>query len=189
MILDSPVSEIAREIATVEASATVLEAAKTMVERGRGSLVVTRDSKPIGIVTERDLLRKVVAGNRDPKSTLVGDVMTSPPITIDHTKSVREALDLMNRKKVRRMLVTKDGAIVGVFTPRDVLALNRLCLYCGKQIKSALEFGDEAEPYIECECGARYHKDCAQTVVHCVDCSRTLVTHVEYPEPSETTGG
>jgi CBS domain-containing protein len=94
----------------------------------------------------------------------------------------------MNRKGVRRMLVTEKGKIVGIFTLRDVMKHTRLCSYCGKEIKSVLET-TEPEAFVECECGSRYHKTCAETVVNCVSCSRTLVTNVVYPEPSETLPG
>ena len=190
MILETKLASIAkRDLITIDQNASVLSAAKLMVERGIGSLVVTGKGQPVGIITERDLLKKVVAVSRNSESTKVGEVMTSNPVTIDLGRSLGEALELMNRRKVRRMLVTEGGKIVGIFTQRDVLAINRVCLHCGKEIRSALEFKGEAEPCIECECGARYHAKCAKMVVHCVDCSRTLVTHVIYPEPWDTTGG
>ena len=190
MILETKLGSIAkRDLITIDQDASVLSAAKLMVERSIGSLVVTKKGQPVGILTERDMLKKVVATSRKSESTSVGEVMTSNPVTIDLDRTLGEALDLMNRKKVRRMLVTEGGKIVGIFTQRDVLAMNRVCLHCGKEIRSALEFRGEAEPYIECECGSRYHTHCAKTVVHCVDCSKTLVTHVIYPEPGDTTGG
>ena len=190
MILDAKVGSITRrELVTVDADSSILSAAKLMTERNLGSLVVTAAGTPTGIVTERDLLKRVMAEARDPRSTRVGDIMTGEPITIDHDRPLSEALDLMNRRKIRRMLVTEEGKIVGIFTLRDVLAINRVCLHCGKEIKSVLEAGSEAEPYIECVCGSRYHVSCAKIAVNCVDCSRTLVTHVIYPEPADTMGG
>ena len=96
-------------------------------------------------------------------------------------RTLSEAIDLMSRKKIRRMLVTKDGEITGIFTQRDILGLSRLCLYCGKDIRSVLEYGSGADRYIECECGSRYHTRCANSVVHCVDCSKTIVANVTYP--------
>ena len=189
MVLDVKVDSIARrDLVTVDEAASVALAAKLMRDRDLGSLVVTGKGLPVGIVTERDMLRKVLADARDPRSTKVSDVMSSPGVSIEHDQSLNQAIDLMNRRRVRRMLVTENGKIVGIFTQRDVLGLNRLCLYCGKEIASILE-GASAEPYIQCECAARYHSDCAKTVVHCADCSRTLVMNVIYPEPSDTMGG
>jgi CBS domain-containing protein len=189
MVLDVKVDSVAkRDLVTVDEEASVAWAAKLMRDRNLGSLVVTGRGLPIGIVTERDMLQKVLAEARDPKTTKVKDIMSSTGVSIEHDRSLREATDLMNRRRVRRMLVTENGKIVGIFTQRDVLALNRLCLYCGKEIASILE-GANAEPYIQCECAARYHSNCAKTVVHCVDCARTLMMNVIYPEPSDTMGG
>ena len=188
MVLDIPAGKIARPIITVEDEASVVDASREMVKNDRGSVVVTRKGATVGFLTERDVLQRVVAKSLDPASTRVKDVMTSAPITIEKDRLLREAIDLMNRKKVRRMLVTEKGKIVGIFTLRDIVKHARICAYCGKEIKSAL---DSAEPdsYVECHCGSRYHKNCAETVVNCVVCSRTLVTNVVYPEPSETFSG
>jgi CBS domain-containing protein len=177
-----------RDLLTVDEKTTVLDAARLMVEHDVGSLVVERNRERIGILTERDILKKVVAKSLHASFVTVKEVMSSPPVTIPHDRPLREAVDLMNRRRVRRMLVTEGGKIVGIVTQRDILAYNRICLYCGKQIKSVMEFR-EPEPYLECTCGARYHTRCAETVVNCTNCSRTLVTHVIYPEPSETSGG
>lgn len=189
MALDLPAGKIARRnLVDVDEESSVLEAAGQMVKEGRGSVIVTRAGKRVGILTERDLLRKVVARGLDARSTKVKEVMTSPPVSIDHSRPLREAIDLMNRKGVRRMLITEDGKIVGIFTMRDILKDSRICANCGKEIRSIMD-SQEPEPYIECECGARYHKRCVETVVNCVNCSRTLVTNVVYPEPSETFSG
>ncbi len=189
MVLDLPAGDIARrDLIKIDEGKSVYDAAKMIVANDRGSIVVTRGSESIGILTERDVMKKVVAKSLDPKSTKVKDVMTSPPVTIDKGRPLREAIEVMNRKRVRRMLVTENGKIIGIFTLRDIIRHLRTCMYCGREIKSILE-SKEPEPYIECECGSRYHKNCFETVVNCVNCGKTLVTSVVYPEPSETFSG
>lgn len=188
MVLDLPAGRIARPIITIDEDGTVFEAAKAMIDNNRGSIVVTRGEKTTGILTERDIMKRVVAKSLNPGSTKVKEVMTSSLITFDKDKPLREAIDLMNRNSLRRMLVTENGKVVGIFTLRDIVRHTRVCMHCGKEINSILE-SPEPDPYIECQCGSRYHKKCAETVVYCVTCSRTLVTNVIYPEPSETTGG
>ena len=188
MVLDIPSGRIARPIVTIEEDETVIAASKVMVDNARGSVVVTRKGATVGILTERDIMKKVVAASRDPGRTKVKDVMTSPPVTIEKNKPLREAIDLMNRKGVRRMLVTENGKIVGIFTLRDIVSHTRICAYCGKDIMSAIETSNP-DAYVECDCGSRYHKKCAETVVHCVNCSKTIVSNVVYPEPSETFSG
>ncbi len=188
-MLDLPAGKIARrELITVDENSSVLEAAKMMVENNRGSVLASRSGVPIGILTERDILKKVVSKSLDVRSTKVKEVMTSPPTTIDYDKPLREAIELMVRKGLRRMLVTQNGRIVGIFTMRDIVRQTRTCLHCGKEIMSIQESATP-DPFIECECGSRYHTKCAETVVNCVSCSKTLVTNVIYPEPSETFSG
>jgi CBS domain-containing protein len=189
VVFDLPSGVIARrQLVDVDENSSVLEAAQRMVKEGRGSVVITRAGERVGILTERDLLRKVMAKGLDPRSMKVKEVMTSPPVSIDSKRPLREAIDLMNRRGVRRMLVTENGKIVGIFTLRDILKHSRICMHCGKEIGSILD-NQKPEPFIECECGSRYHRRCSETVVHCVNCSRTLVTNVVYPEPSETFSG
>ena len=189
MVLDVPAGYIARRnLIKIDEERSVYDATKMMVDNNRGSVVVTRGSESIGILTERDVMKKVVAKSLDPKSTRVKDVMTSPPVTIDKDRPLREAIDVMNRKKVRRMLVTEKGKIIGIFSLRDVAKHRRVCAYCSREIRSILE-GEEPEPYIMCECDSRYHRNCVKTVANCVNCGKTLVTSVVYPEPSETFSG
>lgn len=189
VVLDVPAGTIARrELITVDEGGSVLEAARLMVQNSRGSVLATRSGEPVGILTERDILKKVVSMSLDTTTTKVKDVMSSPPITVDYNMPLREAIDLMVRKGLRRMLVTQNGRIVGIFTMRDILKHTRTCLYCGKEIMSFLE-SKTPDPFVECECGSRYHTKCAETVVNCVSCGRTIVTNVVYPEPSETFSG
>jgi CBS domain-containing protein len=189
VVLDVPAGTIARRnLITVDEGGSVLEAARLMVENNRGSVLATRSGVPIGILTERDILKKVVAKSLDAATTKVKDVMTSPPMTVDYNEPLGGAIDLMVRKGLRRMLVTEKGRIVGIFTLRDIVKHTRTCLYCGKEIMSILE-SKTPDPFVECQCGSRYHTKCAETVVNCVSCGRTVVTNVVYPEPSETFSG
>jgi len=189
MVLDLPAGNIARRnLIKIGEDKSVYEAVRMIVENNRGSVVVTRGGESVGILTERDVMKKVVAKSLDPKSIKVKDVMTSPPVTIDKDRPLREAIEVMNRKRVRRMLVTENGKIVGIFTLRDVAKYRRICAYCGREIRSILE-GEEPEPYIMCSCDSRYHRNCVETVANCVNCGKTLVTSVVYPEPSETFSG
>jgi CBS domain-containing protein/DNA-directed RNA polymerase subunit RPC12/RpoP len=188
MVLDMPSGRIARPIITIDEGASVVEASKAMVENNRGSVVVTGRGVPVGILTERDVMKRVVAKSLDPASTKASEVMTASPLSVDKEVPLREAIDLMNRRGLRRMLVTEDGKITGIFTLRDIVKHTRVCLYCGKEIRSILE-SNEPDAFVECECGSRYHRKCADTVVNCVTCSKTLVTNVVYPEPSETFSG
>ncbi len=108
------------DIVSVEATANVSEALSLMVEKDIGSVAVTREGKMVGIVTERDVLRKCCPVTQCTVMA-VGDIMSSPLITIGVDAAIGEAADLMAQKKIRRLLVTKDGEIQGIITERDVM--------------------------------------------------------------------
>jgi signal-transduction protein with cAMP-binding, CBS, and nucleotidyltransferase domain len=76
MVLDLAAGKIARPIIMIDENATVVDASKKMADDNRGSVVVTRQGETVGILTERDVMRRVVAKSMDPSSTKVKDVMT-----------------------------------------------------------------------------------------------------------------
>lgn len=119
-----PVKRVmARNIVTVDKQATVMEVAGIMEAKNVGCvLVVDKGSGEfVGIVTERDIVRKVVAKGVDGSSYLVKGVMSSPLVTIESIKTVFEAGDLMDQKKVRHLAVTEGNAVVGIVSIRDLL--------------------------------------------------------------------
>jgi len=109
-----------RDIISVESTATVTEAMALMVERDIGSVVVTRDGRIVGILTERDVLKKCCPGAQC-TTMKADDIMSSPPVIIDADAAIGEAADLMADKKIRRLLVTQEGKIQGIITERDVM--------------------------------------------------------------------
>ena len=114
---------MARNIATVEKQATVSEVASLMTSKNVGSILIIDKEKNeyIGIITERDIVRKVVAKGVDANSYMVKGVMSSPLVTIDSSKTIFEAGDLMDQKKVRHLGVTENGDLVGVVSIRDLI--------------------------------------------------------------------
>ena len=99
-------------------------AAERMLQRAVGSLIVlNRERQPIGIVTNRDLVVKVMATERLPRMTRVRDIMTSPVKTILNTSTVPWALSLMRSGEVRRLpVVDGGGKLVGILTLNDVFS-------------------------------------------------------------------
>jgi CBS domain-containing protein len=102
---------------------TVLAAAQLMTQRGIGGLVVKRGDELAGIFTERDILRRVVGGQRDPATTRVADVMTSPVLTVRPDTKVVECRLLFTDRRIRHLpVLDADGSVCGVVTSGDVLA-------------------------------------------------------------------
>lgn len=97
------------------------KAAAVMAEHGVGSLFVEENGKIQGIVTETDIVRKVVAADLPLSATTVGRIMSAPLITIDRAQSVAEADELMSRHNIRHLAVTEGGRVVGVLSVRDLL--------------------------------------------------------------------
>ncbi|MDF2956864.1 MAG: Signal-transduction protein containing cAMP-binding [Candidatus Alkanophagales archaeon MCA70_species_1] len=110
---------MSKSIVTAEVDASVEVAARLMRDKNVGSLVVMKGSVPVGIVTERDLITKVLAENKKPSDVLLKDIMSVPLITIDAESSVSEAIELMREKGVRRLLVLEGGKLVGIVTVRE----------------------------------------------------------------------
>jgi CBS domain-containing protein len=104
---------IQTELVTLREDSIVYDAVRTMKDKGISSILVRSVSSsaesPIitGIVTERDILYRVIGGNKGPYKTILRDVMSSPLVTIDEGSSVTEAISLMRRLKIRRLLVIR----------------------------------------------------------------------------------
>lgn len=114
------VKEIMNPVIKVSVNATVSDAAKLMSQQNFGSLLVEEHDKFVGIITERDILIKIVAEGRDPKIVSVREVQTDKIITVSPELSIAEANDIMLENKIRRLAVKQDGKIIGIFTIRDV---------------------------------------------------------------------
>jgi CBS domain-containing protein len=105
----------------VPAGTSAIEAAKLMKERKVGSIFVRREDRIVGIVTEPDIVRKVVGAERIPYYVPVEEIMSSPVIGIDIRRPITEAADLMEQHGTRHLAVLKSGSIVGVLSVRDLL--------------------------------------------------------------------
>ena len=112
---------MSRRILSVAASAPVIEAARIMQESKVGALLVSEGARFIGIVSETDLVRRVLAVGGDVNQLRVADVMQAPIITIEIDRSAHEASDLMAERGIRHLAVTDAGKIVGMLSVRDLL--------------------------------------------------------------------
>ena len=108
---------------TIASERTVLEAAQTMAEKRIGSLIVIEAGEMVGIVTETDVVRKVIAARLPASSTSVGAVMNYPLIQIDINRTVRDASRLMAEQRIRHLAVTEDNKVVGLLSVRDLVKM------------------------------------------------------------------
>lgn len=106
----------------VSPTTTVLEAAQMMNERGTGSVLVAEEGVLIGIFTERDLMRRVVAVDRLPHATTVAEVMTSSLITCTPDATLSDCGNVMSERRIRHLPVVGPDGVMGVVTTGDLLA-------------------------------------------------------------------
>jgi len=110
-----------KKTCAVSPETSIEDCAIEMADREIGSLLVKRDADYIGIITEVDILRKVVAKKRLPTSVTVEEVMAAPIFTIEADQSLVDANMLMEEKKVRHLGVCRYGELVGMISVRDLL--------------------------------------------------------------------
>ena len=112
---------------TLDENTLVAEGAKTLYVQEQCTIVVTQldagtsQRIPVGIITERDIIFRVVAQNRGPFKVRLRDIMSAPIITIDEDKSIEEALAILNKHKINRLPVVHDSSIIGIVTTGMVI--------------------------------------------------------------------
>jgi CBS domain-containing protein len=114
----------ARETVTVDPQVSVLEAARLMVDHQIGAVPVVDRDRLAGIFTERDILARVVAAQRDPSATSVADVMTRELVVADVAESYDVCLQRMQQARVRHLIVLDCGRLAGILSLRDLMAVD-----------------------------------------------------------------
>ena len=110
-----------KEVVTVKASEMVIDAVELMNKHEIGCLVVVNDEKAVGILTERDMLKRVLAGSMDPKKTKVGQVMSAPLVTAKPQSEIEETARLMFKMEIKKIPVIENGQLLGLVTLTDLV--------------------------------------------------------------------
>lgn len=135
-----PVQSVADVMSTpvlaIGPSASVQEAVQKMVASGISSLLVTSEREQ-GIVTKRDVVKKVMAHGRDPREVPVGEVMSSPVRTISSNATLEECSGRMTAERVRRFPVDHEGKIIGIISDSDILAAVMAHRWLGQRRRAA----------------------------------------------------
>ena len=130
-----------KEVEKTESSTTITEAAKKMKEKGIGYLLVVENTKLVGIITEEDIVEKVVSEGKEPEETTIGDIMVKDVIHIKANKSLEEAAQLMTENKIKKLPIVEGKKLLGIITAKDMIAaepkmmeqLGELFLFARKQ--------------------------------------------------------
>jgi CBS domain-containing protein len=111
-------------VITVKSESSVADAAYLMTENEVGCLIVKNNGEPEGIITESDIINKVVAKDIKASSITVDEIMTKNLIKIDPGRELNEAARFMSKMNIRRLAVVKDGILNGILTAKDIMAVS-----------------------------------------------------------------
>jgi CBS domain-containing protein len=129
----------------VDAEKTARKAAEFMSVKEIGSLVVQEDDKVVGIITERDLINRVIVDKKDPDETLVKDIMSKPPVVARPGLSIDDAVRVMFKHKIKKLIVVsgegEKRGLSGIVTLTDIARVNPVLMILLKDL-----FGEEPPP-------------------------------------------
>jgi len=114
-----------RDVRACEPNATVVEAAKVMAQNDVGPVPIVEDGRLVGIVTDRDIVVRVVADGRDPNVTTVKEIASTNLVTVSPEDDLDEALNLLAEHQVRRLPVVESDRLVGIVAQADVARLGK----------------------------------------------------------------
>jgi len=110
------------DVEKISASTTVQDAAKKMAEENIGCLLVVDGHKLLGIVTEDDIIKKVVGGGKSPQETTIEEIMVREVIHITPEESLEDAAELMTERKIKKLPVVDNKKLLGIITATDMVA-------------------------------------------------------------------
>lgn len=114
---------MATEVAITDENISAKKAAELMAQEGLGAIIVTVEGKAEGIVTERDILKRIVAEDKNARKTKVKEIMSSPLVTIKPSTSLEEAARLMFEKKIKNLPVVHENRLIGLINLNDICRL------------------------------------------------------------------
>jgi CBS domain-containing protein len=127
------------DVVTVGANVNVRKAVRVMNDFEIGCLIVVENGSVVGILTERDVLKRVVDEGRKPEETLVKDVMSKPLITISSEASLENAIELMFKHKIKKLPVVENGKLVGLVTFTDLVRAEPTLIQTIKRLMEVYE--------------------------------------------------
>jgi CBS domain-containing protein len=117
------------EVIAEDEKTRVTKLSTEMEMAGIGSVVITREGKPVGIVTDRDIALKVCAMKRNPDDVTAKEIMSSPLLTIEPDASLEKACELLAENGIRRLPVVEEEKLVGIISVRNILTRNPACVH------------------------------------------------------------
>ena len=115
---------MARNIKTVKTDDTVLSAVQKMNKFDIGSVIVVSNGRPVGIITEANILRRIVEPRMDPETVWAKDIMSAPLISIEPTMALEEAAKIMAERRIKRLPVMDGDKLIGLLSSTDIVRVN-----------------------------------------------------------------
>ena len=112
---------MAVNVVTMPPDASILQVSKSMAEMDIGSVIIADKDRPVGIITESDIVRRVIAEEKDTTTTTAADIMSSPIIHVEPGTGLTDAMRVMAKSNIRRVAVLKNNSLAGIITSRDIL--------------------------------------------------------------------
>jgi len=109
-----------RRIETINSHEPVIEACRKYKEQKLGSLIVMEEDTLVGIITERDVIEKIILEEKNPRQIPVRDIMTANVKTVNSLQTVEEAVEIMKKNKIKKLPVIYNHIIVGIITEKDI---------------------------------------------------------------------
>jgi signal-transduction protein with cAMP-binding, CBS, and nucleotidyltransferase domain len=136
-----------REVVTLDENVSAKKAAEIMAQEGVSAIIATAEGKAKGIVTERDILKRIVAGDKNSRKTKVKEIMSSPLVTIEPSTDLEEAAHLMFEKKIKNLPVIHENRLIGLISLQDICRLQPEVL---RLLRQAMETPKNLQKVLKC---------------------------------------
>jgi len=136
-----------REVVTLDENVSAKKAAEVMAQEGVSALIITEEGKAVGILTERDILKRIVAEDKNPKETKLKEIMSSPLVTIGPNVDLEEAAHLMFERKIKNLPVIHENRLIGLVRLQDICKLQPEIL---RMLKQFMETPKNIEKILKC---------------------------------------
>jgi len=136
-----------REVITLDENVSAKKAAEIMAQEGVSAVIVTADGKAIGILTERDILKRIVVEDKNSVETKLKDIMSSPLVTIGPSVDLEEAARIMFEKKIKNLPVINDNRLIGLISLQDICRLQPQVL---KMLRQLMETPKNLQRVLKC---------------------------------------
>ena len=136
-----------REVVTLDENVSAKKAAEIMAQEGVSAIITTSEGKAKGILTERDILKRIVAEDKDSRKTKVKEIMSSPLVTIEPSTDLEEAAHLMFEKKIKNLPVIHENRLIGLISLQDICRLQPEIL---RILRQAMETPKNLQKVLKC---------------------------------------